>query len=375
MTSRSKTILAAGLMATTALLGGAAAAQDHPPLATLPPPPIPVDNPMSDAIVELGRQLFWDGRLSGNGTMGCVACHQPELGWGTGGSISLGYPGTQHWRHSQTILNSAYHNKLFWEGNVTSLEAQAQAAAGGAVAGNGDDSMMEMNLRFVPEYVEAFRAIWGTDWPHIAQAWMAIAAFQRTIVTDPEKVPFDRWLAGDTDAMSESALRGMEIFSDQGGCIACHNGALVSDQRYYNIGVPAAAEFALDPIYQITLRWELYQKGMPEQDYRAGDDDLGLYHVTKRPADKGKFRTPSLRELRWTGPYMHNGAFWSLEEVVDFKNAGGGEGQTAGLAPLGLSEDEKADLVAFIEALSMDEPFLMEPPELPATATWAEFPR
>ena len=375
MTRQFKTILAVGLLTTTALLTAPATAQDYPPLATLPPPPIPADNPMSDAVVDLGKQLFWDGRLSGNGTMGCVACHQPDLGWGTGGAISFGYPGTQHWRHSQTILNSAYHNKLFWEGNVTSLEGQAPAAAEGAVAGNGDGAMMEMNLRFVPDYVEAFREIFGTDWPHIAQAWMAIAAFQRTVVTDPEKVPFDRWLAGDADAMSEAAQRGMEVFTGKGGCISCHNGALISDERYYNIGVPRAEEFEIDPLYQITLRWELYQKGMPEELYREGDDDLGLYHVTKRPADKGKFRTPSLRELRWTGPYMHNGAFWSLEEVVAFKNAGGGEGQTAGLEPLGLSDEEQADLVAFIEALSMDEPFLMEPPDLPATATWAEFPR
>lgn len=374
MTARFAISLAAGLLATTAFLAGPALAQDPPPLATLGPPPVPADNPMTDAKVELGKKLFWDGRLSGNGAMACVACHQPHLGWGTGGSISFGYPGTQHWRHSQTILNSAYHNKLFWEGNVTSLEAQAPAAAGGAVAGNGDDSMMEMNLRFVPEYVEAFRAIWGTDWPHIAQAWKAIAAFQRTIVTDPEKVPFDRWLAGDADAMSEEALRGMDIFTGKAGCIDCHNGTLVSDERYYDLGVPRAREFELDPIFQITLRWELYQKGMPEQVYREGDDDLGLYHVTKRPDDMGKFRTPSLRELRWTGPYMHNGSFWSLEEVVEFYDIGGGPGNAV-LQPLGLSPPEKADLVAFIESLSMDEPLTMDPPELPETATRAEFPR
>lgn len=356
-------------------LGLAALAQDGgiPPLATLPPPPVPADNPMTPEKVALGEKLFWDGRLSGNGAMACSACHLPDLGWGTGGPISLGYPGTLHWRNSQTILNSAHYNKLFWEGNVTSLEAQAPAAAGGAVAGNGDASMMEMRLRFVPEYVAAFRAVFGTDWPNVAHAWDAIAAYQRTIVTDAGKVPFDRYLAGDEGALSDAAKRGMELFNGAAGCITCHNGALASDQRFYDIGVPAAAEFSQDPLYQITLRWELYQKGMPEQDYRRGDDDLGLYHVTKRPGDKGKFRTPSLRELRWTAPYMHNGAFWELAEVVDFYDAGGGAGQTAGLQPLGLSDDAKADLVAFLEALSMDEPLLAEQPDIPETATWAEF--
>lgn len=346
-----------------------------PPLATLPPPPIPDDNPMSDELVELGKMLFWDGRLSGNGTMGCVACHNPNVGWGTGGAISFGYPGTQHWRHSQTILNSAYYNKLFWEGNVTSLEAQASAAAGGSVAGNGDGAMMEMALRFVPDYVERFRAVFGTDWPMISQAWMAVAAYQRTVVTDPTLVPFDRWLAGDADAMSEAAQRGHALFTGEAGCIACHNGALVSDQRYYNLGVPPAPEFEMDEIFQITLRWQLYQKGMSEERYREGADDLGLYHVTKRPGDIGKFRTPSLRELVWTAPYMHNGYFETLADVVAFYNDGGGAGNTAGLQPLGLDTGQQADLVAFLEALSMEEPLIHEAPDLPLTATWAEFPR
>lgn len=367
-------LLGSAALLTGALGSSVVAAQDLPPLATLPSPAIPADNPTTAEKVELGKKLFWDGRLSGNGAMGCVACHQPDLGWGTGGAISLGYPGTQHWRNSQTILNSAYYNKLFWEGSVTSLESQAPGAAGGAVAGNGDGSMMEMKLRFVPEYVAGFRQVFGTDWPHIAQAWQAIAAFQRTLVTDPAKVPFDRFLAGDQTALTDAAKRGKELFEGKGGCLSCHNGALASDERYYKLGVPAASEFGQDPLYQISLRWELYQKGGPEAVYRAGDDDLGLYHKTKRPDDKGKFRTPSLRELRWTDPYMHNGIFATLASVVDFYDSGGGEGNTV-LKPLGLSLEEKADLVAFLEALSMDEPLLMDEPELPKTATWAEFPK
>lgn len=371
--------MAIALLCSAALLLSSAeapaiAAGDVPALATLPPPPIPADNSMTPEKVELGKKLFWDGRLSGNGSMGCVVCHQPDLGWGTGSPISFGYPGTQHWRNSQTILNSAYYNKLFWEGNVTSLETQAPAAAGGAVAGNGDDAMMEMRLRFVPEYVKAFKEVFGTEWPHIAQAWQAIAAFQRTIVTDAAKVPFDRYLAGEKTALSDAAKRGMELFNGKAGCISCHNGALASDQRFYNLGVPAAPEFKDDPLYQITLRWELYQKGMPEEVYRSGADDLGLYHRTKRPDDKGKFRTPSLRELRWTAPYMHNGVFETLLDVVAFYDAGGGPGNTA-LKPLGLQDEEKNDLVAFLEALSMHKALLMDEPQLPATATWAEFPK
>lgn len=369
----SKTFLLGATALAASLLVASAEETGVPPLATLPPPPIPADNPMSPEIVALGEKLFWDGRLSGNGSMPCSACHLPDAGWGTGGSISFGYPGTQHWRNSQTILNSAYYNKLFWEGNQTSLETQAPAAAQGGVAGNGDDAMMEMRLRFVPDYVRDFKAVFGTDWPHIAQAWHAIAAFQRTIVTDASKVPFDRYLAGDDAALSDTARRGMELYNGKAGCISCHNGALASDQKFYNTGVADAPEWMDDPLYQITFRWELYQKGMSEESYRTTGSDLGLYHVTKRPEDKKKFRTPSLRELRWTEPFMHNGVIGTLPEVVAFYNAGGGEGQTAGLQPLGLTDAEQADLVAFLEALSMDEPLILEEPELPATATWAEF--
>lgn len=348
-------------------------AADLPPLASLPPVPVPADNPMSDAKVELGKKLFWDGRLSGNGSMGCVVCHQPELGWSTGTAISFGYPGTEHWRNSQTIYNAAYYNKLFWEGNIPSLEAQALAAASGAVAGNGDTSMMEMRLRFVPDYVAAFREMFGTEWPHINDAWKAIAAFQRTIVSDPKKVPFDRYLAGEEAALSDAAKRGRELYLGQANCIACHNGPLASDQRFYNLGVPENPVFRDQDLYQITLRWELYQKGVNEETYRKGDRDLGLFHVTKRPEDKGKFRTASLRELKHTAPYMHNGIFETLAEVVDFYDAGAGDApnKPAVLKPLGLSEQEKADLVAFLEALSMDEPLIVEAPKLPETQPMA----
>lgn len=353
-------------LAALLLAAPVAAAQDIPPLGPLPPVAAPPDNPTTPEKVALGKKLFWDGRLSGNGMMPCVACHFPDLGWGTGSAISFGYPGTTHWRNSQTILNSAHYNKLFWDGSVASLEQQAAAAAHGAVAGNGDDAMMEMRLRFVPDYVAAFKTVFGTEWPNIYDAWRAIAAFERTIVSDPEKVPFDRFMNSDGDAIGEDARRGLELFRGKAGCISCHNGPLLSDQRFYRLGVPRPPVFADDPLQQITVRWEIYQKGVPEEAYRTAEDDLGLYFVTKRPPDKGKYRTPSLREIVWTGPYMHNGVFATLEDVIDFYDAGGGAGSA--LVPLGLTETEKADLLAFLATLSMDEPLLLDDPELPGTA-------
>ena len=340
-----------------------------PPLGSLPPVPVPADNPMSPEKTELGKMLFWDSRLGGDASSPCAVCHQPDKGWGDGGEISRGYPGTQHWRNSQTVLNSAYYNKLFWEGSVTSLESQAPAAAEGNVAGNGDPSLMEMRLRFIPEYVERFKQVFGTEWPRITHAYQAIAAFQRTLNSDAKQVPFDRFIAGDKKALSENAQRGMAVYHGKGGCIQCHNGSLASDQKFYSLGVPENDVFKTDPLYQITHRWEHYQKGVNEKDYRGADIDLGLYYITKNPKDIGKFRTPSLRELKYTAPFMHNGIFYTLDEVVDFYNKGGGApnwpNKTPLIKPLGLTDQEKKDLVAFLESLSMDKPLLMDPPKLP----------
>lgn len=341
-----------------------------PPLGPLPPPPIPADNPMTPEKIELGKMLFWDNRLGGDASTPCVVCHEPSKGWGEGGEISRGYPGTTHWRNSQTVLNAAYYDKLFWEGNVTSLEAQAPSAAEGNVAGNGDRSLMEMRLRFLPEYVERFKKVFGTEWPRMTHAYMAIAAFERTLVSDAKQVPFDRYMKGDKNALSESARRGMAVYQGKGGCIRCHNGPLASDQKFYSLGVPENEAFTTEPLAQITHRWENYQKGSTETGYRGAAWDYGLYYRTKNPKDRNKFRTPSLRELKYTAPYMHDGIFYTLDEVVDFYDKGGGEGPTKSplIQPLGLTDQEKKDLVAFLESLSMDKPLSMEPPKLPRYA-------
>lgn len=342
-----------------------------PPLGPLPPVAVPPDNPMSPEKVELGRLLFFDPRLSGDLSTPCSRCHVPAEGWGTNGPLSPGYPGTQHWRNAQTILNAAYYAKLFWEGSALSLESQAPAAAEGNVAGNGDPIMMEERLAQVPEYVRRFKAVFGIERPGIMQAWMAIAAFQRTLVSDPAKVPFDRYAKGDRNALSAAAQRGLALFTGKARCVQCHNGPLASDQDYHNLGLPEHPLFETMPLAQVTHRYEQYIKGVTEARYRAADRDLGLYYVTKRSEDIGKFRTPSLRELRYTAPYMHNGLFQTLDEVINFYEAGGGPapGKSPLVKPLGLTRQEKEDLRAFLESLSSQEPpHAMEPPQLPPYA-------
>jgi cytochrome c peroxidase len=346
---------------------GGVEAQAVRPLGPLPPVPVPADNPMSPVKVELGRMLFWDDRLSGDVSSGCVVCHNPEQGWGDGGDLSRGYPGTSHWRNSQTVLNAAYYAKLFWAGEVTSLESQAVSAATGNVAGNGDTVMLEERLRQVPEYVKRFKEVFGVERPMIHLAWMAIAAFERTLVSRPEQVAFDRYARGDQTALSPAARRGLTLFQGKAGCISCHHGPLASDESYHNLGVPENPTFKSDALRQITLRYQHVIRGVPESVYRVADRDLGLYYTTKRDEDRGKFRTPSLRELKYTAPYMHNGVFRTLEDVVAFYDRGGGEDPNKSklMRPLGLTAQEQADLVAFLLSLSSDQPIIVERPEIP----------
>lgn len=378
-------ILVATVVILLGLVLGVRAEEKFPPLAALGPPPINLDNPQSvdkdgfprkdDPKVLLGKMLYFDPRLSGDVSISCADCHNPTMGWTEGQALCRGYPGTVHWRNCQTVLNSAYYSKLFWGGSSTSLESQAPSAAKGAVAGNGEDDMMEERLAQIPEYIKRFKEAFGAELPQISDAWKAIAAFERTITQ--VDTPFDRYMKGDKSALSEKARKGLELFRGKASCIQCHNGPFITDEKYYNLGVPENSEFEEDPLRQITFRFEQYAKGVPEDIYRTTKTDLGLYYRMKRKEDMGKFRTPTLRYLVYTPPYMHNGVFFTLEEVMDFYNKGGGEDpikkqygfstKTKRLKPLNLTEGEKEALIAFMESLSGEE-IIVKVPKLPEYA-------
>ncbi len=376
MKTISVVLAGAAIFATSATM--VLAASMVAPLAPLGDPPIPLDNPQSQATVELGKMLFWDPRLGGDASIACVTCHEPDQGWAFSDALSRGYPGTVHWRNSQSVVNSAYLGKLFWAGSAKSLEAQAPSAAKGAVAGNGENDVMETRLAFIPEYRRRFNEVFGTEWPLIADAWRAIAAFERTLIHND--TPLDQYLNGDKAALSDQQIAGMELFFGKARCIQCHNGALATNQKYYNLGVPPAERWEDDGLAQVTFRYEIFAKGVTQEMYRELKDDPGLYFRTKQKADMGKFRTPPLRYTLYTAPYMHNGAFWDLEEVVQFYNEGGGENDfTDGtmaetksplMKPLGLTDDEVEQLVAFLEAFSGDE-LEVEAPSLPPYAPLA----
>jgi len=356
-------------------LGSPATADMNPPLAALGPPPIPADNKQTPEKIELGKMLFFDSRIGGDASVSCADCHAQKQGWGFNDPLSRGYPGVIHWRNSQTVINSAYLGKLFWTGSAKSLENQAPSAALGAVSGNGERDMVEARLAFIPEYVKRFKQVFGDDWPKANNTWRAMAAFERTLIHN--NTPFDKYMRGDKKALTEQQVRGLKLFQGKANCIECHNGPLLTDQKYYNLGIPRAEEWSDNGMAQVTFRYEQYAKGVTEKMYRTIKDDAGLYYRTKQKRDMGKFRTPPLRYTAYTAPFMHNGKFFDFDEVVDFYNAGGGDNEftdgtfgknkTKELKPLNLSDDEKADLVAFLESLSGEE-IRIPTPKLPPYA-------
>jgi cytochrome c peroxidase len=277
-TMKTISALLAGAAICAASATAALSASTVPPLAPLGDPPIPLDNPQTDAKVELGKMLFWDPRLGGDASVACVTCHEPDQGWAFSDALSRGYPGTVHWRNSQTVVNSAYLGKLFWAGAAASLEKQAPSAAKGAVAGNGENDVMETRLAFIPEYRQRFNEVFGTEWPLIGDAWRAIAAFERTLIHND--TPLDRYLKGDKAALSDEQVAGMELFFGKAGCIQCHNGAQATNEKYYNLGVPPAERWEDDGLAQVTFRYEIFAKGVTQDMYRKLKDDPGLYFRT-----------------------------------------------------------------------------------------------
>lgn len=352
-----------------------------PPLTALGPVPEPPDNRITQAKAELGKLLFFDPKLTGDASLSCADCHDPKQGWGFNDPICRGYPGAVHWRNCHTVVNSGYMNKLFWTGSAKSLEDQAKGAATGGISGNGERDVMEQRLRQTPYYVQEFKNVFGTEQPILNDAWYAIATFERAMLSQRD-TPLDRYLTGDQSALSEKAIRGLELFNGKANCIECHNGAMLSDEKYYNLGVPRPLEWEEMGMNTITYRFELYAKGVHEDQYRDYKDDPGLYFDTKRKSDTGKFRTQPLRYNLYTAPYMHAGQFFTLEEVIDFYNDGGGENEftekfgnkTRILKPLHLTDEEKEALVAFLEELSGDEIIMAIPlvPQYEAVADAAD---
>lgn len=309
----------------------------EPPLG-LKPVKVPKDNPMSEAKVELGKQLYFDKRLSKDNTVSCASCHDPKKGWSNDAPVATGIGGQKGGRNSPTILNAAYHRFQFWDGRAGSLEEQALGPMQNPIEMGMKLDDIEQKLNAVPGYKKQFKEVFGTDTITAENVAKAIAAFERTILSG--NAPFDKYEAGDKDALSESAERGMELFFGKANCSACHTGSNFTDNAFHNIGI-----------------------GMDKDE-----PDKGRVEISKLGGDTGSFKTPGLRDIAKSAPYMHDGSLKTLEDVVEHYNQGGIENPYLDeeLFPLELTEQEKQDLVTFLkEGLASENYPDVEPPELP----------
>ncbi len=328
-------------------------------LEYLTEPPIPKDNPLTKEKIELGKKLFFDRRLSGDGTTSCASCHDPEKAFTDSSEISLSYPTTRNFRNAPTLINIAYARYLFWDGRAKTLEQQAEFPIMSPFEMNQNLDFLEEEIRIVPEYSEAFKKIFGQE-INIKLIAKALAAFERTLIS--KNAPIDRYLKGDKNALTDEAKKGLEIFTGKGKCIQCHHGSYLSDQKFHALMVPENPKYVEEDKFIVTRRYIAKINHYP--DYMNVKEDLGRYFKTKKKEDYKAFKTPTLREIAKTAPYMHNGIFKTLDEVIDFFDKGGGKGNKV-LKPLNLKEDEKKALKTFlVEALS-GEDIKIKVPEIP----------
>lgn len=300
----------------------------------LPQVPIPIDNPMTDAKIHLGKQLYFDGRLSSDGTISCASCHRPDKAWADTEPVSEGVAHQKGSRNSPSIINAAYVFPQFWDGRAMFLEKQAVGPVQNPIEMDLTEDEIVYRLNNIPDYVQSFKDVYGSA-PNLDMVAKSIAAFERTIVSTD--TPYDRYIAGDKSAMSKDAVNGMVIFNGKGHCSVCHSGPAFSDSRYHNLGA-----------------------GYSDGKFK----DKGRYEVTKKPKDMGAFLTQKLRNIEFTPPYLHDGSEKTLESVIDFYNRGGTRNPylDPAMVPLRLTDKERNQLLSFLKALSGPYPVVQAPP-------------
>ena len=328
---------------------------------------IPKDNPMTREKVELGKDLFFDTRLSADGSVSCSTCHNPKFAFTDGKSVAEGINGRKGTRSAPSLLNVIFNSGQFWDGRVESLEQQvAMPLINPDEMGNASTADVVKRVRAIPGYALRFQQVFAGP-VTVDGISKAVAAFERTLLS--ANAPFDRYMAGDHNALSESARRGMFLFSGKARCAVCHNFLanftttqtfpFFSDQMYHNTGVAAADATYLDMSARATL---LSKKEPSAADLSALAADrnaglLGRFLVTGSSLDIGAFKTPTLRDCELTAPYFHDGSVKTLEDVVKFYVKGGNRNPNRDweLQAVNLSDQEQAELVAFLKCLTSDD--------------------
>ncbi|MEX2261347.1 MAG: cytochrome c peroxidase [Bryobacteraceae bacterium] len=280
--------------------------------------PTPEDNPLTPEKAALGRKLFFDTRLSRDNSLSCASCHDPKRAFTDGRPVAVGVFGRKGNRRVPTLLNRAYGKAFFWDGRAATLEEQVVLPI--VNEKEMDLTMDEAVTRVREGYGEAFQRVFGRP-ANADDLARALATYVRTILSGDS--PYDRYVGGDREALSEEARTGLRLFRGKANCVVCHLGPNLTDERFHNTGI-------------------------------GGLDDPGRYAITKQEPDRGAFKTPTLREAAGTGPYMHNGSIATLEKVIEEYDKGGKASPSLDpeMRPLKLTDAEKKALLAFLKALS-----------------------
>ena len=305
--------------------------------------PVPRDNPWLPAVVRLGRDLFFDTGLSLDGATACASCHAPELGFTDGQVLSVGAFGAVGSRNAPTLVNRAYGRFFFLDGRAASLEEQALHPIGQAGELGLGVAAAVARLSREGDYAGRFRAAFGRP-VNAGDVGRAVASYVRTILSG--NAPFDRYASGDLDALDGQQRRGLELFRGRANCDVCHVGPNFSDEGFHNTGVAWRPGDMASAITTAVAVAAIATSGSFADD--------GRFAVSGRQRDRGAFKTPTLREVVRTAPYMHDGSFVTLEEVVDFYDRGGNPnpGLDRQVQPLNLTDAEKGALVGFLRSLS-----------------------
>jgi cytochrome c peroxidase len=289
-------------------------------LGTSPKLAIPADNRQNAGKVELGRKLFFNKNLSGDCSMSCATCHNPAKGFSDGKPLAVGFQGKQLGRHTPTLWNVAYNTYQYWDGRALSLEQQVSGPITAAEEMNLlDEAKLVRRLNADPRYRQEFQAVFS-EGPSLNSVAKAIAAYERTITTTNSR--FNRYAAGDKDALTLHEKNGLVLFIGKARCSRCHDGPSLTDNKFQNIGV--------------------------------GVNDEGRFAVTRQENDRGAFKTPGLFNVALHAPYMHDGSLSTLEAVIDYYERGGNaqEGKSPFILKIGLTANEKQDLLAFLKSLN-----------------------
>lgn len=350
------TALAAGTILGLAATGSPAAEPRVPPPAEvlkaighLGPVPQPPGNPLTRAKVDLGRKLFEDNGLAGDGSLSCQTCHLPDHGFAVPQALGPAYPSQIERRNSPSLVNVAFATSFIWDGRAGDLDKQTLGPLQNILHLNNNLDLLVERLKTDADYRKAFAAAFGDDAITPERIAQALGSFERSLVFDD--APIDRYMDGDTKALDPAQKRGLALFMGKANCVACHSGPALSDNRFHALGVPDAVVTG-NSAAMASLRFDAKRQDL--KDWAGLAHDPGRELATRDPADRGKFRTMGLRNIAQSAPYMHNGALATLDDVVRFYAAGGGEtpNKAPELKPVALSDGEVADLVAFMHALT-----------------------